>query len=125
MKAMIFLATFAVMALGSREAVAQGATVPETGLGVGGVLFFLVAGGILYFLPALVGMRKRNSGAIFILNLLLGWTALGWIIALVWACCADTPAPVIQQPGGDEIAKLRARLEELERRKPPIIERCL
>jgi Superinfection immunity protein len=31
----------------------------------------------------------RQSLAIFILNLLAGWTAIGWIIAIVWACTAD------------------------------------
>lgn len=41
----------------------------------------------LYLLPAIVAaLRKHPSGwAIFILNLLLGWTVLGWIIALVWS----------------------------------------
>jgi hypothetical protein len=41
----------------------------------------------LYLLPAIVAaIRKHQSfGGIFILNLLLGWTVLGWIVALVWA----------------------------------------
>jgi hypothetical protein len=41
----------------------------------------------LYFLPALValGRRVKRAGAIFLLNLLLGWTVLGWIGALIWA----------------------------------------
>lgn len=45
----------------------------------------------LYFLPTLVaGMRgHRNQDAICVLNLLLGWTFIGWVIALVWACLAD------------------------------------
>ena len=30
-----------------------------------------------------------NGCAIFILNLFLGWTIIGWIIALVWAFCQD------------------------------------
>ncbi len=46
-----------------------------------------------YFLPAIVGRRKRNAGAIFILNLLLGWTFIGWVAALVWAACKD-PEPL-------------------------------
>lgn len=45
-----------------------------------------------YFLPAIVGRRKRNAGAIFLLNLLLGWTFIGWVAALVWAACKD-PEP--------------------------------
>ena len=38
-----------------------------------------------YMLPwAVAATRgKLNSGAIFWLNLLLGWTVVGWIIALV------------------------------------------
>jgi len=38
--------------------------------------------------PPGVGRRRRrhhNRVAIFALNLLAGWTAVGWIIALVWA----------------------------------------
>lgn len=43
-----------------------------------------------YLLPALIaGLRRHhNEGAIFVLNLLLGWTFLGWVAALVWACTA-------------------------------------
>jgi hypothetical protein len=42
---------------------------------------------IFYFLPfAIAFYRKRiNTGAIFALNLFLGWSLIGWVIALVWA----------------------------------------
>lgn len=43
----------------------------------------------LYFLPAIVGARKDNAFAIFMLNLLAGWTFIGWIVAMVWACTKD------------------------------------
>lgn len=39
----------------------------------------------IYFLPTFVGYKKNNFNAIFILNLLLGWTLIGWVVALVWA----------------------------------------
>ena len=41
----------------------------------------------LYLLPSIVASSNKhvNLAAIFVLNLLLGWTILGWIIALVWA----------------------------------------
>lgn len=41
----------------------------------------------LYFLPSTIAEKKkhRNRGAIAALNLLLGWTFLGWVAALVWA----------------------------------------
>ena len=40
---------------------------------------------ILYFTPALLGRKKRNALAIFCLNLLTGWTVIGWVAALIWA----------------------------------------
>jgi hypothetical protein len=41
----------------------------------------------LYFLPAIAAFRSKhhNAEAIACLNLLLGWTFVGWVIALVWA----------------------------------------
>ena len=44
----------------------------------------------LYFLPAILGRRKRNARALFVLNLLLGWTFLGWVGALIWALLRDS-----------------------------------
>tara|TARA_B100000427_G_C15357005_1_gene528096 strand:- start:210 stop:455 length:246 start_codon:yes stop_codon:yes gene_type:complete len=44
---------------------------------------------IIYFLPTLIGMNKRNGCAIFVLNLFLGWTFIGWVVALVWAFTKD------------------------------------
>ena len=49
----------------------------------------IVIGLDFYFIPSIIGYRKKNGVAIFVLNLLLGWTILGWIIALIWACCKD------------------------------------
>ena len=42
---------------------------------------------IVYFIPGLcAGFRNhRNTNAIFILNTFLGWTFIGWVVALVWA----------------------------------------
>lgn len=42
---------------------------------------------IVYFLPTIIANRRyhKNSSAIFVLNLLLGWTGLGWAIAAIWA----------------------------------------
>jgi Superinfection immunity protein len=41
----------------------------------------------LYFLPSLVALSRghENRVAIFALNLLAGWTFIGWVAALVWA----------------------------------------
>ncbi len=42
---------------------------------------------VLYFLPSLVAYfrQHRNIPAIFVLNLLLGWSVLGWVGSLIWS----------------------------------------
>jgi len=49
---------------------------------------FLVA---CYILPGLVSIsnKKRQNSAIWTLNILLGWTLIGWVVALVWAMMKD------------------------------------
>jgi hypothetical protein len=53
-------------------------------------------GFVLYFLPSIIAVArsKRDIASIFVLNLFLGWTAIGWVIALVWALKADIPVIV-------------------------------
>lgn len=48
---------------------------------------------LLYFLPSLIALvrGKRDTMAIFLLNLFLGWSVIGWIVALVWAAKNDVP----------------------------------
>lgn len=43
-----------------------------------------------YFLPWMIASLrgKSNAGAIFWVNLLAGWTVIGWIIALVMSATA-------------------------------------
>ena len=56
---------------------------------------FFGFGFLIYFLPTIVALvrHKRNTLSIFLLNLFLGWTLIGWIVALVWASTVDVPAP--------------------------------
>ncbi len=53
-------------------------------------------GFVLYFLPAIVAFArsKRDAVSILVLNLFLGWTMIGWVIALVWALKEDVPAMI-------------------------------
>ena len=50
----------------------------------------------VHFLPTIIaGVRHaRNFGWILVINLLLSWTVIGWIIALIWAI-RDTPRYVV------------------------------
>jgi uncharacterized membrane protein len=56
-------------------------------LGVSEIILFLFALA-LHFLPTFIAVTRRtkNRVAIFVLNLLTGWTGLGWIGSLIWAC---------------------------------------
>jgi hypothetical protein len=75
-------------------------TVAMVLVGLGG----LVLGLLIYFVPTFVArsQHRRQTAAIFVLNLFLGWTFLFWVLALVWAVADDhvyTPLPD-GDPGG-------------------------
>lgn len=42
----------------------------------------------IYFVPTMVayGRSHNNALAIAVLNVFIGWTLLGWIVATTWAC---------------------------------------
>jgi hypothetical protein len=54
---------------------------------------FFGFGFVLYFLPSIIALArsKRDTLAIFLLNFFLGWSVIGWIVALVWAARNDVP----------------------------------
>jgi hypothetical protein len=59
-------------------------------------LHFFGFGFVMYFLPSIIAFArsKRDISGIILLNFLLGWTVIGWVIALVWAVKTDVPAVV-------------------------------
>jgi hypothetical protein len=44
-----------------------------------------------YFVPTIIAYsrQKTNRAAILAVNILLGWTFIGWVVALVWALKVD------------------------------------
>jgi hypothetical protein len=65
--------------MGDPYVLAKGSALP------GLIILFML--GIFYFIPTIIAHNKnhRNFNAILILNIVLGWTLLGWIVALIWA----------------------------------------
>ena len=59
------------------------------------LLVLLAIGLAIYFLPAIIARSRDhdNKTAIFVLNLLLGWSVIGWVGAMVWAFTNSTAAP--------------------------------
>ena len=55
------------------------------------LILIILFGLPIYFVPTIVAAIRgtRNLVAILVLNLLAGWTFLGWVAALVWALVAD------------------------------------
>ena len=68
---------------------------------------------LLYFLPSIVAYnnRKENLTSIVILNVLLGWSFIGWVVAIVWAVSKNKTTSIIspsitKTSDADEIKKL-------------------
>jgi type VI protein secretion system component VasK len=51
------------------------------------LILILCFGLVIYFIPTIIASCNKceNFSAIFVLNLFLGWTFIGWTIALVWS----------------------------------------
>jgi hypothetical protein len=49
----------------------------------------------LYLLPCLIGCARRapDMGAVAVINILLGWTMIGWVVALAMAFRSAPPSP--------------------------------
>ncbi len=68
---------------------------------LGGTVIMMVLM-LVYLLPTLIAAARRtqNRIAILSLNLLLGWTLIGWVVALVWSLSRVTAkAETVVVPG--------------------------
>jgi uncharacterized membrane protein len=71
---------------------AQGATGLPTGAMAGfgevfAIIAVLVLPVVIYLVPTTIAVNRKhnNAAAIAALNIFLGWTFIGWVVALVWA----------------------------------------
>ena len=73
---------------------------------VGGVILILVIGVSLvgYLLPSIIGMIRGvpQLGPLVIVNVFLGWSLIGWVVALAWsfASVRRRPRYVPRRGGG-------------------------
>ena len=51
------------------------------------VLLIILVAGFLYLIPTIVALMRDHpsKGGIIVLNVLLGWSIIGWVISLAWA----------------------------------------
>jgi hypothetical protein len=59
------------------------------------VLLIVVLAILLYLLPTYVAGKRKHPqlGPIALVNILLGWSLLGWVAALAWALTGAEAAP--------------------------------
>jgi len=58
-----------------------------TDAAAGAVAVYFLLGIALYLLPTIVAMARhyRNTGSVVVINIFLGWTLIGWVVALAMA----------------------------------------
>ena len=61
---------------------------------------------LIYFIPTFVGWNKKNINSIFTMNILLGWTFIGWVVALVWAVSKDNEKLVTTNNNNEKLTQL-------------------
>jgi hypothetical protein len=51
---------------------------------------------VIYIIPLIVALIRKvpNTGSVAVINILLGWTLVGWAVALAMACRSH-PQPVV------------------------------
>jgi len=61
-------------------------------VGIGEIIIIGIIIFLFYFLPTWIAFsrKKRNVTPILLVNLLLGWSIIGWIVALIWAVSTQT-----------------------------------
>jgi hypothetical protein len=63
-----------------------------------GLVMFVVIGllGIvIYFAPTIVAKGKPHVTGVFLVNLLFGWTVIGWVAAFIWAFTGAPPSEFV------------------------------
>lgn len=76
----------------------------------GFMIVWVIVGIVVYFLPTFIAFGRKHPSRIVILliNLFLGWSVLGWLVALIWSFFDKVPAVTVAQETSvtDELATL-------------------
>lgn len=87
---------------------------------IGAILFILLLllGIAIYFLPAIIAYKKKhaNRTIILIINIIFGWTFIGWVGCLVWSFVdtdGNATRNITRNIGGNKYEDL-ARLQKLK-----------
>lgn len=70
------------------------------GAAIGGLVLLLVIAAA-YFLPLIVAILRKvpNVGSVAVVNFFLGWTFIGWVVAMAMACRSADRGVIVHQYG--------------------------
>lgn len=59
------------------------------------VVIMAAAGVTFYFLPTIEASLRRHASlsSIVLINVFLGWSLIGWVVAIAWACAGSSKPP--------------------------------
>lgn len=71
----------------------------SAGAAATGVVLIVIPILAVYFIPTIVAFARHHhqAGAVLAINFLLGWTLIGWAVALAMAMSAHRQPPVVIQ----------------------------
>jgi hypothetical protein len=75
------------------------------------LLLIIPLGIAIHFLPSILARHRPDFWIIFLINLLAGWSIIGWVVALVLALRSKVlVSGIVAQPRfvADELAKLNS-----------------
>ena len=64
-----------------------------------------------YFMPAIIALLRDKCGAggVALVNFFLGWTVIGWLLALVWAFSGKTRSEKREEQRHQEMVSVARR----------------
>ncbi|WP_296230409.1 superinfection immunity protein [Pseudomonas sp. UBA4617] len=101
----MFAVRFLVLAFLAAYSFGMG-TIPANELNAFGKLVVfsgLISVPLLYMLPTIEAKLRghTNIASIALFNLFLGWSLIGWVVALVWAFKKPETAPAVAAPNNE------------------------
>jgi hypothetical protein len=66
-------------------------------IGIAELLILLIPALVVYFIPTIIATSRNHSNkiGIFLLNLFLGWTFVGWLGSLIWSVTSTGKQTVV------------------------------
>lgn len=60
-------------------------------------LIGVIIAAVLYFIPAIIAFCRDHKSklAILVVNMIFGWTLLGWLWAFIWCLCGSSKPQIV------------------------------